>query len=119
MTRPLSEDLRVRAVAAFRAGGTCREVGTQFDIAPSSVVKWAGLETKTGSLAPGKMGGRRSILLAPHRDFILTCIEQTPHLTMKKLKVLLAERGVNVCCDTIWRFMRKEDLSFKKNSSRD
>lgn len=41
MARALSEDLRARAVAAYRAGASCREVSERFGIAPSSVVKWA------------------------------------------------------------------------------
>lgn len=117
MARPVSEDLRVRAVAAFRAGASCREVGDRFEIAPSSVVKWAQLERETGSLSPGKVGGHRPVKLAPHRDFILACIEETPNLTLEKLQAMLAGRNVRVCLSTIWLFLQAQGLSFKKNTS--
>lgn len=117
MATALSQDLRVRAVAAYRNGESCRSVGARFAIAPSTVVKWAGRQAETGSLKPGKMGGHRPFLLAPHRAFILTCIEATPHLTLSRLRELLAERGVDVCRDTVWRFLKAEGLSFKKNAS--
>ena len=41
MTRPYSNDLRERVVAAVTAGQTCRIVADRFDIAVSSVVKWS------------------------------------------------------------------------------
>jgi transposase-like protein len=40
MTRPLSNDLRERAVAAALAGESCRSVAARFGVAASSVVKW-------------------------------------------------------------------------------
>ena len=54
-----------------------------------------------------------------HRDFVLDRIETVPHLTLHGLKDLLAERGVTVSHDTVWRFLRREGLSFKKNAAGD
>ena len=53
-----------------------------------------------------------------HRNFILRQIETTSHLTLHGLKDLLADHGVNVSHDTVWRFLRREGLSFKKNAVR-
>ncbi|MBX4861210.1 IS630 family transposase, partial [Rhizobium bangladeshense] len=41
MTRPLSNDLRERVVAAIEAGESCRSVAVRFGIAVSSAVKWS------------------------------------------------------------------------------
>lgn len=41
MTRPYSNDLRERVVAAVASGQSCRVVAERFDIAVSSVVKWS------------------------------------------------------------------------------
>lgn len=57
MTRPYSNDLRERVVAAVAAGQSCRIVADRFDIAVSSVVKWSQRYRATGSMSPGKMGG--------------------------------------------------------------
>lgn len=116
MVKPCSIDLRERVVAAFLAGGSSRSVAARFDVSVSSVVKWAQRYRDTGSVAPEKMGGYRPVLLEPHRDFIVEQIRRTPHLTLHRLQDLLAARGIVVSHDTVWRFLRREGLSFKKNT---
>ena len=119
MGKYYSLDLRERAVSAYLGGETCRSVGARFQIAPSTVVKWAALLKRQGDLKPGKVGGHRGIRLEPHRTFIMERIEDTPHLTLHRLVDLLAARGIIVSHDTVWRFLRAEGLSFKKKSVRD
>jgi putative transposase len=118
MTRPLSNDLRERAVAAVVGGESCRTVAVRFGVAVSSVVKWSQRYRSTGSVAPGKMGGHRKPLLEPHRAFILERLGQMPHLTLHALKDELAARGVRVSHNTVWVFLRREGLRFKKNAVR-
>ena len=81
MVRPLSNDLRERAVKAVAKGESCHAVAP-VDVAVSSVVKWRQRYRATGSVAPGKMGGHRKPVLEPHRAFIVERIRQTPHLTL-------------------------------------
>ena len=116
MVKPYSIDLRERVVKAAIAGEPTRVVGERFGVSVSCVVKWHQRFRKTGSVAPGKMGGHRKPVLEPHRDFILEQIEHTAHLTVRGLKAILAERGVRVSRHAVWTFLRKEGLSFKKNS---
>ncbi|KXF76421.1 transposase [Paramesorhizobium deserti] len=118
MTRPLSNDLRERVFRAVEAGESCRSVAARFGVAVSSVVKWSQRYRASGSVAPGKMGGHRKRVLEPHRAFIAERISQTPHLSLHKLKEELAARGVKVSHDTVWRFLRREGLRFKKNAVR-
>ena len=118
MTRPYSNDLRERVVSAVRSGASCRSVALRFGVAVSTVVKWHQRYRETGSVAPGQMGGHRRWVLAPYRAFILETIEKTPHLTLHGLKAVLAERGVEVSHQAVWRFLRREGLSFKKNTVR-
>lgn len=119
MTRPLSNDLRERVVAAVGTGETCRSVAARFGVAVSTVVKWSQRHRTTGSVAPGKIGGHRKPLLGPHRAFILERIEQEPHLTLHRLKdELAASRGVKVSHNAVWLFLRREGLRFKKNAVR-
>lgn len=118
MGRYYSVDLRERAVAAYRGGESCRSVGQRFCIAPSTVVKWASLEDRTGSLTPGKCGGHRPIVLESHRDWIVARLQETSHLTLHGLADELTALGVPVSHDTVWRFLRAEGLSFKKNAVR-
>ena len=118
MTRPLSDDLRKRVVAAAVSGESCRSVASRFGVAVSSVVKWSQRHRATGSVKPGKMGGHRKPLLEPYRGFILERLRQTPHLTLHALKDELASRGVRVSHNTVWVFLRREGLRFKKNAVR-
>jgi putative transposase len=118
MGRPLSTDLRERVVGAIKAGESCRSVAARFGIAVSSAVKWAQRYRSSGSVAPGKMGGHRKRILEPHRAFIVERLNQTSHLTLHGLKAELAARGVKVSHDTVWQFLRREGLRFKKNAVR-
>lgn len=68
----------------------------RFEIAVSTVMKWHQRYRTSGSVAPGKVGGHRRVLLKPHWAFIMERIEQPPHLTLHGLKDVLAARGVKV-----------------------
>jgi hypothetical protein len=57
----------------FFAGGLSMYAGT----GPSPLKSAA-----TGPVAPGKMGGHRKPVLAPHRAFIMERLGLTPHLTL-------------------------------------
>ena len=118
MTRPLSNDLRERVVAAVSGGESCRSVALRFGVSVSSVVKWSQRRRETGSVSPGKMGGYRKPVLEPHRAFIVARLNQTPHLTLHGLKDELAARGVKVSHNAVWLFLRREGLRFKKNTFR-
>lgn len=118
MGRPLSNDLRRRVVAAVLKGESCRSVASRFGVAISSVVKWSQRYRATGSVAPGQMGGHRKAVLEAHRAFIAARLRQTPHVTLHQLKDELAARGIKVGHNTIWLFLRREGLRFKKNTVR-
>ena len=118
MSKPYSNDLRERVVAAVNAGETCRVVAKRFDVGVSSVVRWSQRLRSTGSVAPGKMGGHVRPVLEPHRDFIVERINQTPHLTLHGLKDELAALGVVVSHNAVWKFLRRDGLRFKKKPHR-
>lgn len=114
MVRAYSIDLRERVVLAVSSGDSCRAVAARFGVAVSSVVKWSQLYRRTGGVVPGKMGGHRKLILAPHRDWLLARIKQQSDVTLHGLKDELKARGVKVSHDTIWRYLRREKMSFKK-----
>ena len=118
MARPYSLDLRKRVVGAVKSGLSCRRVARNFNVSVSSVVKWSQRERLTGSPAAGKMGGHRPYRLESERDWLLARFEEKPDLTLHAALVELEARGVKVCCDTLWRFLKREGKSFKKNAVR-
>ena len=114
MTRPYSNALRERVVRAHLDGEPIRSVAARFGVSVSSVPKWVARYRATGSVAPGRIGGHRSWLLEPHRERVYALVTATPHLTLDRLQEQLASEGITVCRDTIWRFLRREGLRFKK-----
>ena len=117
MVRPYSLDLRERVLAAVNSGKSCREVAETFGVSVSSVVKWSQRARATGSVAAKPMGGKRPVLLAGQRAFILERIEATPHISLRALAAELAERGIEVSYGAVWTFVHREGLSHKKKSA--
>lgn len=114
MVRPYSLDLRERVVAAVEGGQSCRAVAETFGVSVASVVKWSQRSRTTGSAAAKPMGGKRPVLLAGQRAFILDRIETTPHISLRALAAELAERGIEVSYGAVWTFVHREGLSHKK-----
>jgi transposase len=117
MVRAYSLDLRERVVAAVESGQTCRAVAATFGVSVASVVKWSQRARATGSAAAKPMGGKRPILLAGQRAFILERIEKTPNISLRTIAAELAEHGVVVSYGAVWTFVHREGLSHKKNSA--
>ena len=89
-------------------------MAARFGVSVSSVPKWVARYRATGSVAPGQVGGHRPWLLESHREQVHALAAATPHLTLDRLQEQLASEGITVCWDTVWRFLRREGLRFKK-----
>src|ERR1700694_958044 len=95
MVRPLSMDLRERAVARIAAGESVRKVARALSVAPSSVVKWTQRLRATGSVAPGKIGGHVPPKIAgTHRAWLVA--PTAAALSPRGLVAELAGRGLRV-----------------------
>ncbi|MGL5837269.1 MAG: IS630 family transposase [Sphingorhabdus sp.] len=113
--RPLSQDLRVRFCRALDRGMSARAAARLLEVSPATGVRWAQAWRRRGSVEPGKVGGHMRPLLAGEREWLLARIEQKSDLTLHELLAELREkRGVVVCCDTLWRFLKRCGKSFKK-----
>lgn len=117
MVRPYSLDLRERVVAAVESGQSCRAVAKTFGVCVSSVVKWSQRQRATGSAAAKPMGGKRPVVLAGQRAFILDRIRRQPNISLRALAAELAERGITVSYGAVWTFVHREGLSHKKKPS--
>jgi putative transposase len=118
MTKPYSEDLRTRVVAAVGLGASCREAAKGFSIGVSSVVRWTQRYRQTGSVAARPMGGDHNSRLKDERDWLLARVAEAPDLPLHDLRRELAARNVHVGYGPIWRFFAKEKITFKKNRPR-
>jgi hypothetical protein len=71
----------------------------------------------SGRLEPGKMGGHvRPKIAGEHRAWLLQRTGQAD-FTIRGLVAELAERGLRVDYRTVWKFVHREGLSFKKNGA--
>jgi transposase len=118
MTRPYSQDLRDRVTGFVATGATCREAAARYGVGVATVVRWAQRHRATGSAAALPMGGVRRLVLAGERTWLLARIAETPDLTLRAIRSELADRGVVVSYDAVWRFYRREGMTFKKKSVR-
>ncbi len=117
MTRPYSADLRERALARLSVGETTRSIAAALSIASSCVSKWKRRLAETGSLEPGRVGGRQKRTLSGERaDWLRERCRSGP-FTTRGLVAELAERGIKTDRRAVWVFVRAEGLSFKKNGA--
>ena len=120
MTKPYSEDLRIRAVEAVANGMSRRQAAKLFKLGASSVIRWAERQEQTGTVAAKPMGGSRGTSISgTDREWLLELIASQPDLTLEELRAELArQRGLSVGHGTIWRFCDREKLSLKKKPAR-
>jgi transposase len=64
------------------------------------------------------MGGHRKRMLEPYRAFLAERLATVPDLTMPALVAELAAIGVATNPVTVWRLVRSEGMTFKKNAVR-
>ena len=114
MGKPYSMDLRERVIGRVEAGESCRSVSRTFELGEATVIRWARRKRETGTVAPGQMGGHRPYLIAGvHKDWLVERIK-TGDFTLRELTAELAERGLKVSERTVWAFVHRAALSFKK-----
>lgn len=112
---PYSMDLRERIAAAIDQGeGSQREIAEQFRVSVSFVTRLIQRRRDAGTLAPkAHGGGRRPSLDSAERARLARLIAEQPDATLKRLK----ERGGFTCTlTTLWRALRRSDLTYKQKS---
>ena len=114
MTKPYSLDLRERVAEGVAAGGSVRAVAATFTVSVARVVRWSQRLRRTGSAARGKMGGHRACNLIGEGGWLMERIAAEPEVTVCRLMTELAERCVAVSYGTVWNFIHREGMSFKK-----
>lgn len=118
MARAYSDDLRERFCRALERGMSARGAALQLEVSASTGVKWAQQWRATGNLSAKAMGGRKPVVLTDERDWLLARLERECDPTLAALvAVLREERGIEVCRDTLWRFLKRCGKSFKKRHS--
>jgi transposase len=118
MAKPLDQDIRTRILAAIETGASCRSAAKRFGVSESAAIKLMRRYRKTGSAAPGKIGGHRRLVLADQRDWLMNRIADQADITVRALTDELAERGIVVSHVSVWNLLKRENQSHKKKRSR-
>ena len=115
MAKAYSIDLRRRVVEAVEDEGlSCNQAAARYAIAISTAIDWVNRYRRTGSLAPGQVGGRRpKKLVGAHREWLQQRCRRGG-FTLHGLVRELAERGLRVDYRVVWAFVHEQGLSFKK-----
>lgn len=120
MGKPLSTDLRSRVIAAVSGGLSRRSAAAQFHVSVASAIRWVHAHTTTGTVCAKPQGGdTRSHHIEAFSQTILSAIEAQKDISLDELADLLrARHDASFATSTIWRFLNRHGLSFKKNSPR-
>jgi len=114
----LSQDLRLRIVDLVASGVSRREAARQFKVSASSAIRFVKQAGEVGHVDVKKPKKRKS-KLDPFRADIVGWIGEQPDLTLAELCVRLSEdHGLRVGSSTLDDWLRGNQISYKKNGSR-
>lgn len=115
MGRALSTDLRARVIGVIEDGLSTRAAARRFSIGIATAGAWHRAFRRTGSLNPKRQGQPSRSKLDNHEAFILELIAEQKDITLSEItERLWAERAVQVCIGTVWKFFRKRNITYKK-----
>ena len=111
MGRAYSQDLRDRMIDS---GTSARQAAERFGIGVATAIVWV-RRAREGERSARKQGQPKRSKLDPHRAFLLGLIEAEPDMTIAEMQERLrSEVGVSASVGTIWTFLDRVGLTFKK-----
>ena len=117
MSRSYSTDLRVRVIGAISGDLSARQAAARFGIGVSTAVAWYRRYRETGEVAARKQGHGGGSKLDAHEAFILALVRERPDISLAEIAERLAEeRAVSACPATVWYFLERRGMSFKKTA---
>jgi len=116
MVRAISTDLRERILRMMMSGSSCRAAARHYGVGESTAIRLKRRYIEFGTIEP-KSGGRAgSGKLERLRDHVLGLVTSKPDLTLREISALiLEETGVKVSYVSVWLFLSREKMSYKKN----
>jgi transposase len=120
MTAALSSDIRIRVIRAVEGGLSRRAAAERFNVSVSSAVRWVQRWREAGTHEPQAQGGdKRSHRIEAYGDELLAAIAEKPDLTLVEIAELLEKtHALRVAPSTVWRFLDRRAVTFKKNGAR-
>ena len=115
MARAYSSDLRVRVIKAINGGLSRRQAAAVFSVGIATAGAWHRFWRKTGESKPLRQGNPGGSKLDAYAGFILGLIAADKDITLHEIAGrLFQEHGVAVRPSTIWYFLGRRGMTFKK-----
>ena len=116
MVEAYSSDLRSRLIKAATNGMSARQSAERFGVGISTAIVWVRRYRQSGEAVARRQGKPRGSRLDPHAAFILGLVEGgTKDISLAEIAERLAsERGVTIGITSIWTFLDRHGLTFKK-----
>ena len=116
MVEAYSGDLRSRVIKASCDGMSARQAAARFGVGVSTAIVWIRRFRANGEATARRQGKPRGSRLDAHADFILALIEADARdISLAEIADRLeAERGVRVGVTSIWTFLDRRGLTYKK-----
>jgi transposase len=117
MSRAYSQDLRDRVIdATLKDKLSARAAATRFGIGIATAIVWVRRARETGVRAAKPRGQPRGSKLDAHREVILGWIAAKDDITIAEIREkLAAERSATAGVGTVWSFLDRCGLTFKKS----
>jgi transposase len=115
MARAYSNDLRVRVIEAINGGLSTRAAAKLFSVGIATAGAWHRSWRKKGEAAPLRQGNPGGSKLDAYEGFILGLIAAQKDITLQEIaERLFEEHGLDVQLSTIWYFLDRRGMTFKK-----
>ena len=111
-----SGDLRSRVIKAVVDGMSARQAAARFGVGVSTAIVWIRRFRASGEATARRQGKPRGSRLDAHADFILALVEaDTKDISLAEIADRLeADRGVRVGITSVWTFLDRQGLTYKK-----
>jgi transposase len=120
MAKTLSRDLRGRLISAVEGGMSRRGAALRFEVGVATAIRWVREYHTTGATTAKPRGGdQRSHRIEAFHAIIDGAIKAQVDITLFELADMLhREHGVSFAPSTLWRFLDRHGITFKKNRAR-
>ena len=116
MGRSYDRALRERVVRAADSGLSARAAAARFDVGVATAIRWVRRWRETGELDDAAARPKRSVL-DDHSGWLAQLRDAEPDLSCRAVCARLAEdRGVQVHQSTLWYWLRRNGVTFKKRA---
>lgn len=115
-----SDDLRERVIDYVLCGHTTRAAALLYKVSEKTARRWRDVYLTRQTKAALPVGGdKRSVIVGERALWLLSYVEAHNDATLEDYRAaLLTQFGFSISMGSLWSFLNKRGLTYKKNASR-